>query len=208
MMWNNHNYKTIYYYKLNDIAEASPDINIFSLEDLQQALHLSSLTNEEIAVLNPIYQLAQDKFSNWIWIRSEKELSLTLVYSLWNIIMRWKNVYYDMYKTLLTNYQSLQNKLIDKINSTTTVDTSSNNYDDDTPQNKIVDGVNIFDKSHASYYRYGDGNQTQESDVDTMYNIQKLDMLKNMIFNVKDEWATTLKDFIISASYEDEEYDE
>jgi len=97
--------------------------------------------------------------------------------------------------------------LINNIESTINITSDRNDYDDDTPQVKIVDETTVFDKSHASYYRYGDNNQEQTSETNTMYNVEKLEMLNNKLFDIKDEWATTLKDFILSDAEEGDKLD-
>ena len=103
----------------------------------------------------------------------------------------------------MSEYNDLKDKLINNIESTQHSEGNHNDYDDDTPQTKIVDSHNIFDKEHASYYRYGDNDADITNNVNNQYNIEKLEMLKNRMFDVKDEWATTLKDYLISAEYDE-----
>lgn len=159
--------------------------------------------------IEDIFARAALQFENWYFITTDEELSFTAVeitnksskklHSLARRLKMWYLEEYDYFKTLLDYYTELQDKLIAPLKTTTDVDNSNNNYDDDTPQIKIVDGTTIFDKAHASFYNYGDNHQKSTTESDNLYNIQKLDELKRLYSNIEDEWATTLKRYIITA---------
>lgn len=159
--------------------------------------------------IEDIFARAALQFENWYFITTDEELSFTAqeitnksskkLHSLARRLKMWYLEEYDYFKTLKDYYAELQDKLIAPLKTHTDVDNSSNNYDDDTPQIKIVDNTTIFDKAHASFYNYGDNHQESTTESDNLYNIQKLDELKRLYSNIEDEWATTLKRYIITA---------
>lgn len=171
------------------------------------------ISGDTLTQVEDIFSLALIKFENWYCFKSYEKLELTRddiiilvshrLRDLGRRLKLWYYATYDNYKTLLTEYNDLKNKLINNIESTQHSEGKHNDYDDDTPQTKIVDSHNIFDKEHASYYRYGDNDADITNNVNNQYNIEKLEMLKNRMFDVKDEWATTLKDYLISAEYDE-----
>lgn len=195
-----------YYYTFKDLCSLT-----------NQNLTLSNIiklgyNGESYTFENPtsdIFTRAAMRFENWYFIATDEELSFTeeeltnlnsnKLYNLARKLKLWYLEEYDYFKARLDNYNALKDKLIAPLKTHTDVDNSNNNYDDDTPQIKIVDNTTIFDKAHASFYNYGDAHQESTTESDNLYNIQKLDELKRLYSNIEDEWATTLKRYIIAA---------
>lgn len=195
-----------YYYTFKDLCSLT-----------NQTLTLSNIiklgyNGETYTFENPtsdIFSRAAMMFENWYFITTDEELSFTQaeltnlnsnkLYNLARKLKIWYLEEYDYFKARLDNYNALKDKLIAPLKTHAEVDNSNNNYDDDTPQIKIVDNTTIFDKAHASFYNYGDNHQESTTESDNLYNIQKLDELKRLYSNIEDEWATTLKRYIIAA---------
>ena len=201
--------KTKYYYTFKDIERLiNFDLTFADVIGLGFNKEYTSPTG-----LEDIWAIVKTKYYNWFFFVSTEQLTFnntekvskrsTKLYDLARRLIAWVDSDYNKYHTLLTYYNALKDKLVDKIESSQTVDNSHNDYDDDTPQHKIVSGVDLFDKSHASYYKYGDSHQESSASADTIYNIEKLDKLYTLYHDVESEWAESIERFIYFYELED-----
>lgn len=205
MLW--YNIKDVYYYTYEELKHKTL-LNL-TFDDIIKLGDggVAFITGTTLTAVEEIFAIACLKYNNWNFIKLDEELEFTAseisnknsnkLYDLARRLKLWYYSTYEKFTTILNEYDGIKAHLVDNIESVVVNSGNNNNYDNDTPQTKIEDGNVIFDKSHASYYRYGDSENTQTSQVNTMYNLEKLDMLKDKITNLKDEWATTLKDYIL-----------
>lgn len=198
-------YTIKYYYTYNDLIEMT-GLSLTLANIYKLGYNGATYTFESKA--QDIFERACVKYADWFFISSDEEIEFTSdeitnvastkLYDLARRLVDWYLSNYNYYNSMLTYYNDLSSKLLDKINSVVGVVANSNSYDDEAPQVKTVDGEDIFSKSHANFYNYGDSAQTTTSNQDTMYNFQKLKELRNNMLNLEDEWATTLEDYILT----------
>lgn len=201
-------YNIKYYYTYKDLCELTN--TSLTLAQIIKLGYSGENTNYN-AIVQEIFERAIIKFENWYFILKDEELTFTAEEitnmssdKLRELARRLKDWYYSTYtyySTMLTYYNSIESTLMAPIETVVNSESSNNSYDDDTPQTKTVDGVDIFAKDHASFYNYGDNTNETTSKVDNLYNVQKLSELHKNMLDLKDEWATTLKDYIITAQF-------
>ena len=215
-MWMKSNYEIMYVYTLKEIiAKGLSTMAIPYTEDYPKAntktftrdlfttygitiptnslLPNKYIDNDNLGILNRVIERYWDEYVfeskyNVDDVTSNSEV----LYKVRRFLAKFIDIIlntYDKYSKILDSYDSAKNKLLNKLERTTTG--NDTRRENDTPQ----DGGDFADDEHTSYISQGDTSVTEEHDDTSL--IERIDKIQNLFQKTMLKWVNEFSGLFI-----------